>query len=90
MRTVLLRTAEERHALLMTLHHIITTAGHSHSLSGLSALYNAYSNNQASPLQQLEVQYGDFAVWQKGRLQGEFVAEHLSYWKKQLADAPRA
>src|SRR6185369_16626071 len=54
----------------------------------LSALYNAYSNNQPSPLRELEVQYGDFAVWQRGRLQGEFVAEHLSYWKQQLANAP--
>lgn len=88
-RTVLLKTAEERHALLMTLHHIITD-GWSFGIlyQELSALYNAYSNNQASPLPELEVQYGDFAVWQRGRLQGEFVAEHLSYWRKQLAHAP--
>jgi len=89
MRTILLKTADDRHALLMTLHHIITD-GWSFGIlyQELSALYNAYSNNQASPLPELEVQYGDFAVWQRGRLQGEFVAEHLSYWKKQLADAP--
>jgi hypothetical protein len=89
MRTVLLKTAEERHALLMTLHHIITD-GWSFGIlyNELSTLYNAYSKNQPSPLLELEVQYGDFAVWQRGRLQGEFVAEHLAYWKKQLADAP--
>jgi hypothetical protein len=89
MRTILLRTGAERHALLMTLHHIITD-GWSFGIlyQELSSLYNAYSKNQPSPLPELEVQYGDFAVWQRGRLQGEFVAEHLSYWKKQLADAP--
>jgi len=89
MRTVLLKTTEKRHALLMTLHHIITD-GWSFGIlyRELSALYNAYSNNQPSPLRELEVQYGDFAVWQRGRLQGEFVAEHLSYWKQQLANVP--
>src|SRR6185369_4558724 len=89
MRTVLLKTTEKRHALLMTLHHIITD-GWSFGIlyRELSALYNAYSNNQPSPLRELEVQYGDFAVWQRGRLQGEFVAEYLSYWKQQLANVP--
>jgi len=89
MRTVLLKTAAERHALLMTLHHIITD-GWSFGIlyNELSTLYNAYSKNQPSPLRELEVQYGDFAVWQRARLQGEFVAEHLSYWKQQLANVP--
>ena len=88
MQVVLLRTSEECHALLMTLHHIITD-GWSFGIlyHELSVLYNAYSKKQASPLPELEVQYGDFAVWQRERLQGEYVGEHLSYWKKQLADA---
>ena len=88
-QVVLLRASEECHALLMTLHHIITD-GWSFGIlyHELSVLYNAYSRKQASPLPELEVQYGDFAVWQRERLKGEYVADHLSYWKKQLADAP--
>src|SRR6185437_6944690 len=53
--------------------------------SEFAALYEAYSRRQESPLEELKLQYADFAVWQRGRLQGEVLEEQVKYWKKQLA-----
>ena len=38
----------------------------------------------------LPIQYADFAVWQRGWLQGERLAAQLGYWRRQLAGAPGA
>ncbi len=54
----------------------------------LSALYAAFARGQPSPLAELPIQYVDFAAWQREWLQGEVLAEQLSYWKRQLAGAP--
>ena len=43
-----------------------------------------YSQGDESPLPELPVQYGDFAVWQRGWLQGEELERQLGYWRKQL------
>ena len=53
----------------------------------LAALYEAYVAGRPSPLQELPLQYADFAAWQRGWLQGDVLEEQLSYWKRQLADA---
>ena len=34
-------------------------------------LYDAFSQGKESPLAELEIQYADYAVWQRGWLQGE-------------------
>ena len=41
-----------------------------------------------SPLPELPIQYADFAVWQRGWLQGGVLEARLAYWKQQLADLP--
>ena len=51
----------------------------------LSALYQAYSKGEASPLSELPVQYADYAHWQRDWLRGEVLERQLSYWKNQLA-----
>ena len=47
-------------------------------------LYDAYSKGKESPLPELPVQYADFAVWQRGWLQGEELEKQMAYWRKQL------
>src|SRR5262249_43297749 len=39
------------------------------------------------PLEDLPVQYADFAVWQRNWLQGEALEREIEYWRKQLAGA---
>src|SRR5438045_617664 len=54
----------------------------------LAALYEAYMAGRPSPLQELPIQYADFAAWQREWLQGDVLEEQLSYWRRQLANAP--
>lgn len=80
LRAKLLRLSEEEHILLLTMHHIIAD-GWSLGvfLRELAALY------ESIPLPKLSVQYADFALWQRQRLQGNELEAQLSYWKQQLS-----
>src|SRR6185369_16546787 len=88
-RVKLLQVEETEHVLLLTMHHIVTDGWSLDILfHELTALYNAYSAGHPSPLAELVVQYADYAAWQREYLQGEVLAEQLSYWKEQLSGAP--
>ena len=88
-RPRLLKLDDEEHLLLLTLHHIISDGWSTGVLfQELSILYDAYSRGEVSPLQALDVQYADYAVWQRESLRGEVLDQQLSYWKQQLMDAP--
>jgi amino acid adenylation domain-containing protein len=89
LRVTLVRLAEEEHVVLLTMHHIVSD-GWSMSIliREVAALYEAYIEGGESPLAEMEIQYGDFAVWQREWLSGEVLEEQLSYWREQLADAP--
>ncbi len=89
MRVLLIKLTEQEYILLVTMHHIISD-GWSMGilLRELGLLYEAYAAGRSSPLQPLEVQYTDYAVWQREWLQGEVLEKQLRYWKRQLADAP--
>ena len=54
----------------------------------VGTLYEAYVQGEPSPLGELEIQYADYAVWQRGWLKGEVLEEQLGYWKGQLAGIP--
>src|SRR5579859_1875273 len=48
-------------------------------------LYEAYKEGKEPGLKELEIQYGDYAVWQREWLQGEVLEKELGYWREQLA-----
>ncbi|WP_193197108.1 non-ribosomal peptide synthetase [Nostoc sp. MG11] len=85
-RATLLRLSAEEYILLLTMHHIITDGWSCGVfLRELSTLYAAFSTNQLSPLPEIPIQYADFTIWQRDRIQGEFLATNLNYWKQQLS-----
>ncbi|MBZ5721324.1 MAG: amino acid adenylation domain-containing protein, partial [Acidobacteriia bacterium] len=89
LRAGLLRLNSKDHILLLNIHHIVSDRWSMGVLSQeLAALYGAYIEGKPSPLPPLPVQYADFAVWQRQRMQGEFVEKQLAYWREQLKDAP--
>ncbi len=85
----LVRLSETEHALLLTLHHIVSD-GWSESilLKELSVLYAAFRSGESDPLPALAVQYADYAVWQRQWLAGEALQLQTEYWQRQLAGAP--
>ena len=85
-RACLLRLGPEDHVLLLTMHHIVSDGWSAGLLvSEFMELYAAWREQRAARLPELPVQYGDFAVWQRGWLQGEVLGRQLEYWKGQLA-----
>ncbi|SFV64936.1 Malonyl CoA-acyl carrier protein transacylase [hydrothermal vent metagenome] len=85
-KTVLYSISEQRHYLLVNMHHIISDGWSLGILvEEFVTLYRAYSNNQKNPLPLLKIQYGDYANWQKEYLSGEVLNEKLEYWKDTLS-----
>ncbi|KAF1006889.1 MAG: Tyrocidine synthase 3 [Luteibacter sp.] len=89
----LLRLADDDHALLLTMHHIVSDGWSLGVLAEeLSVLYAAYVSGDVAydhdPLPPLPVQYADYASWQRRRLDDARLEGHLAYWTTQLADAP--
>ena len=89
LRSTLVSLSAEEQVLLLTLHHVISDGWSLRLLAGeLGEIYGAVSRGRPSPLPELEVQYGDYAVWQRRWLQGEVLAAELSHWRERLAGAP--
>jgi len=89
LRASLLRLGTQQHILLLTMHHIVSD-GWSMEIffRELTALYEAYMRGEPSPLEELPIQYADYALLQHELLQGPVLKEQLAYWTNQLAGAP--
>ncbi|MET9700737.1 amino acid adenylation domain-containing protein, partial [Streptomyces sp. NPDC006529] len=87
LRGALLRTGEREHALLLTIHHIACDAWSVNVLlaEAAAAYRQADGPLGAAALPPLPVQYGDFAAWQRGRLDGAAHQESLGYWRQRLS-----
>ncbi len=86
-RVRLLRLGAREQVIWYTLHHIVSDGWSMGVMNReIGTLYEAYARGQASPLAELAVQYGDFAVWQRRWLEGGELAKQLGYWKEQLAE----
>jgi acyl carrier protein len=89
LRAQLLQLAAADHVLLFTMHHIVSDAWSIGVLVGeVTALYAAYVDGSASPLEDLPIQYADYAAWQREWLQGETLDTQLAYWRTQLSEVP--
>jgi len=88
-RVKLLALTTTSHVLLVCMHHIASD-GWSMGvfLKELSALYCDFSQGKTSSLPSLPLQYAAFACQQRQHLQGEVLAQQLTYWKNQLSAAP--
>jgi amino acid adenylation domain-containing protein len=85
----LLKFSAEDHALLLVFHHVIAD-GWSMSIliHEAMALYNAFISGQPSPMANLEIQYADFAQWQRLSLTERVLNREVEYWKEKLANLP--
>ncbi len=83
LRIRLLRLDEQRHVLLLTLHHVISDTWS--MLVFLRELAAAYEGAALAPL---AIQYADFAAWQRLSLDSGALAAQLDHWRRALKDAP--
>ena len=85
----LIRLGDTEHVLLITMHHIVSDGWSMGILMReLSALYGAYREGRMDPLPALEIQYADYAAWQRRHLSGDVLQEQTSYWQRTLAGIP--
>ncbi|HEU5232592.1 MAG TPA: amino acid adenylation domain-containing protein [Terriglobales bacterium] len=84
-RALLLRTEQDAYSLFVTFHQIVFDAVSAYRvfLPELVSLYEAFSSENASSLlREPNIQYADFAYWQ--RQQTSAASTHADYWRKQL------
>ncbi|MEU9885449.1 amino acid adenylation domain-containing protein [Sphaerisporangium sp. NPDC051011] len=85
LRVRLLRLAAREHVLVMAMHHIVTDGWSMQVLTReLGSLYAAAVHGGQAEPPPLPIRYGDFAVWQRGRLPGAEIQGHLAYWRDRL------
>jgi len=89
LRMKLLQLEEQDHVLLAVMHHIVSDGWSvGIMMREFAELYSSCLRGEESRLPRLEIQYADFAVWQRQWLQGRILEEQLGYWRKQLAGVP--
>lgn len=89
LRVTLLRLADERYVLYVTLHHIAAD-GWSLGvlLKELAALYGTSTTSLPPSLPPLSHQYADYARWQQQFCKSEQVTLELDYWRAALSGIP--
>ena len=88
-RVRVLALAGEENVILLAMHHIVSD-GWSMSvfLQEVAAIYGAFVKGRSSPLPELDIQYGDYAAWQRANLQEEALEGQIEYWRERLKNAP--
>ncbi len=87
-RATLIRTADTRWTLLLTLHHLISDGWSLRILCReLGQLYEANRAGLPNPLLPLSLQFRDYLVW-RGQQETEMATASGSYWKGVLANPP--
>lgn len=87
LRGALLKLGSAEHVLLLVTHHIASDGWSTGILwQELATLYGAFCKGEPNPLSGLEIQYADFSLWQRQRLQGAVLDAQLSYWTEQISD----
>jgi acyl carrier protein len=91
LRAHLLRLSGEEHIAVVVMHHIVSDGWSIAVLiREVGTPYAAFVEGRPSPLPALPIQYADYALWQRGWLQGEVLAKQVGYWRERLSGAPAA
>ncbi|MFP5264068.1 MAG: amino acid adenylation domain-containing protein [Blastocatellia bacterium] len=89
LRCFLVNIETEKHMMAMTTHHIAYDMwAREIFIFELAMLYQAFIKGELSPLPEPEIQWVDYASWQREWLQGEVLEKQLDYWRRKLAPAP--
>jgi amino acid adenylation domain-containing protein len=89
LRAALAKVEDERHLVLLTMHHIVSDAWSIGTLvREIGALYAAFLAGVPSPLPEPAIQYADFAAWQRHHLSEEHLESEIAWWHERLAGLP--
>ena len=89
LRVLLMHLGQNDHVLMLTVHHIVSDGWSMGVIfREFMALYDGYSSGRSPDLPGLQVQYTDFARWQRKWMESELIRPQVNYWKHQLQGAP--
>ncbi|HVG44058.1 MAG TPA: condensation domain-containing protein, partial [Longimicrobium sp.] len=89
LRVTLVRLAEDEHALLFVVHHVVSDGWSMGVLvREVSELYTAFAEGRAPSLPALPLRYAEFAAWQRAWLADGELDAQLDWWRTYLAGAP--
>lgn len=88
-RWLIIKLNSEEHILIHSEHHLVHD-GWSFNvfLKELISLYQAYYFGEDIKLEELKIQFVDFAVWQNNWLESQSAKAQVAYWKENLAGCP--
>jgi hypothetical protein len=85
LRAELIVLDEQEHILLATVHHIASDAWSIPIIiKEVAAFYEGYIEDRKVMLPVLNLQYADYAVWQRNLLSPEKFDQKVNYWKEKL------
>ncbi|NML39910.1 non-ribosomal peptide synthase/polyketide synthase [Chitinophaga sp. G-6-1-13] len=89
LRASLITPGTGEYILVVVMHHIAADGWSTGIIvRELVELYHAGVSGAAPQLPAMEIQYADYAVWQRQYLSGDTLAMQLGYWRDQLSGTP--
>jgi amino acid adenylation domain-containing protein len=89
LRGEILRLCETEHVLVIVLHHIVTDGWSAGVLlSELQSLYPKLAAGESPLLEDLPIQYGDYACWQRKWYEEAAETRRAQMWAARLHDLP--
>ncbi|WP_413668447.1 amino acid adenylation domain-containing protein [Mucilaginibacter sp. Mucisp86] len=86
LRAELIAIGADEYLLLLVFHHVAADGWSMPVLvSEFSKLYGSYNNNEMPKLKSPEIQYADYAIWQREYLGADTLQSKLNYWEQKLA-----
>jgi amino acid adenylation domain-containing protein len=86
LRAQVVRLAEQEHVLLLVVHHAVFDGWSIKILTQeLAALYGHEAGGQPAGLAELPVQFADYALWERARLESGALEELETYWRETLS-----
>ncbi|MET7755824.1 amino acid adenylation domain-containing protein [Streptomyces sp. NPDC005389] len=89
LRALVVRIAADDHVLALVMHHIISDGWSIDLLNReLDLRYAHHADGTPGELPALDVQFGDYAAWQRDRLESGELAASRAYWRTELDGVP--
>lgn len=86
MRTFVLRLPGNEIVLIIVIHHIAVDGVSMVTLvDEISEFYSAFVSGRPPALPEVEVEYADYAAWQREWVRGQEAGRQLAYWRQALA-----
>jgi amino acid adenylation domain-containing protein len=89
LRAAVVRLGAKENLLVLNLHHIVADEWSLKILfRELEEFYRAQLESHPPRLPELQIQYTDYAAWQRRWMDGDALKPQLKYWKEQLRGSP--